>query len=334
MITVTPLTADNIDGIADLYATFRGEEAQTRYYWDHEPIEFDVLKKGFAHKMLSGYCVLDSNEAKPIAFMLYRALEINLVYIPRHREEQIKTITDRLMRRFLEDVKSIPGWDVISFAQLGPQADLIRTILRYGFEAVGQAIVKFNIMDPISLHILKTQNLTRPEGYLLEYWKPEYAGDVAQCVYEAFSGATDAYWDPRFKTELGAKKVVGLLTAGQQGPLIPECTSVLFYNDKPAGFFFLVQATMTQGNVPLIGVGKEHRRKKLGHMRLRHTLDACVENILAGKVGMLEVSATHDTDNFAAIKMYRQLGFRDYYNYPHVYLPHEKMQQMVVGKWC
>jgi len=327
MITVTPLTAENIDSIAGLYNAFRGTdaepgEAQTKYYWDHQPVEFSTLKKGIAHKLINGYAVLDSSEPSPLGFMLYireehRAIEINLVYIQEGREQ--KTIVDRLMRRFIADIKELPGWDVVSFAMLGPQAE---------------PIVKFNIMDPVSLHILKTQDIPLPEGYTLDYWKPEYAGEVAKSVYEAFSGATDALWDPRFKTELGAKKVVGLLTSGQQGPHIPQCTSIMLHEGIPIGFCFMVQATMTQGNIPLIGMRKGHNKKKLGHLLLRHALDACVDNILAGKIGMLEISATHDTDNFAAIRMYRHLGFRDYYNYPHVYLTAEKTQQMVVGKWC
>lgn len=342
MIKAHRLTPENLEKISGIYEEFRGV-AQAQYRWAHEPVPFDQLKQAFSTGFIRGYVVEDTARPDPLAFMLcvleeHRAIEINAFYIRQEAGEDEparKTVTDRVMRAFIADNKDQQGIDVVSFPMLGEQEKLVRVLPWYGFKPVGQAIVKFNIMDSISLQIMKQQQLPDlPEGYRLDHWRPEYAGGVANAVFEAFEKATDSLWDPRFRTLLGAKKVVGMIDQGMMGAHIPACTSVLLKNNDPVGFCFLVQASMQEGNIPLIGVKPSEKGKGLGNHLLKHSLEAVVEEILAGRIGMLEVSATHDTDNIAAIKMYRRMGFREEYNYPHGYLTKEKMQTMVVGKWC
>ena len=65
-----------------------------------------------------------------------------------------------------------------------------------------------------------------PEGYRLDHWRPEYAGGVSTAVFESFEHATDSRWDPRFRTLLGSKKVVGMIDQGMMGQHLPACTSV------------------------------------------------------------------------------------------------------------
>ena len=335
MITATPLTPENADRIAALYEAFC-IRAKSDYQWTHPPIDLDMLKQALATRMLRGYIAEDGGE--PVSFMLFtleehRAIEINIIYIPEGKE--IKTITDRFMRHLIADHRDEEGWDVVSYAMLGEQAKLVRTILWYGFKPVGQSIVSHNMMDPISIQLLRGLQLPPlPDGYSLQPWAPEHAGAVSDLVYEAFSRASDSLWDPRFRTQLGARRVVGSITSGLFGRHLPSCTGLLMKGDQPVGFCFMVEPMPMQGNIPLIGLHPDEKGKGLGTHLLKFSLDRCVDEIIGGRLFMMGINATMDTDNLAAIRMYRRVGFKEDHNYPHVYLTREKAQAYVPGKWC
>ena len=99
---------------------------------------------------------------------------------------------------------------------------------------------------------------------------------------------------------------------------MPDCTSVLLYNDKPVGICF---ANITAGriaNIPLIGMGKEHCSKGLG-LSLLHS---SMKKLLSYYGSTLsEVNASTETDNYPALKMYRRLGFKEDYYYTQAYKP-------------
>ena len=344
MIKAHRITNENVDRIAALYERFRARST-TDYRWSHEPVDFDQFKVCIANKILEGYWVEDTGlEEPPIGLMLYRledfrAIEINVVY---SEIEDKKTVLDRLLRVFIADVKDTEGWDAISWAMLGEQEGFVRTATWYGFKPVGQAILKFHILtpgtyevDPITVQIWNQQKLPDlEEGYTIDTWKPEYAGAVAECVHAAFEKATDALWDPRFRTLMGAKKVVAMITGGEMGTHLAECTTVALKDGQPVGFCFLVQAEMMAANIPLIGVHPDHKGKQLGNHLLKGMSDKVIRGMMDGKFAMLYVSTTMDTDNIPAIKMYRRMGFREDYNYPHVYMTKEKAQAYKPNVWC
>lgn len=326
-----------MDGLQAIYERFSAR-ACGDYRWEHQPIPFNQLKSALLNRLVHGYVVEDTGLPEPVVgFMLYlqeehRAIEINVIY---SELDDHKTVLDRLMRLFIPDILAMEGWDVVSYAMLGAQEPFIRTITWYGFKPVGQAILKFDMLDPIAIQILKQQQLEPlDQGYRLDTWQPQYAGAVAESVFEAFQNAADAKWDPRFRSLLGAKKVVGMLTAGAMGGFIPACTSVMLKDELPVGFCFLLQAGPTTGNIPLVGVRPAEKKRGLGNHLLRFTLERVVEEMLEARIAMVDVTTTMDTDNIPAIKMYRRMGFREEYNYPHVYLTREKAASYVPGKWC
>lgn len=337
MIQAVSLNARNIDRLAPLYAAFSGC-AKEKYHWDIEPVDFPTMKLAIQHQAISGYLVEDTGELGPIGFMLYRledhrAIEINIIYMAEGCEP--KLFLDALMRSFLADIRDQQGWDVISYAMLGEQEQFIRTITWYGFKPMGQAILKFDLTDSITVQILMQQKLDPlPEGYRIDHWQPEYAGGVAETLYEAFSKAADALWDPRFRSLLGARKIVSLISGGEMGKHCTACTSVLLKDDVPVGVCYLLETGLGIGNVPLVGIRPSEKGKGLGNHLLKHTLSSVIQEILDGRLGLLEVNATMETDNFAAIKMYRRMGFQELYNYPHVYLEHDKLKTLAVGQWC
>lgn len=336
MIKAHRITPDNLSRLEGIYNRFR-EQAIPDYRWAHEPLPFEQLRLAMAEKVLFGYWVEDTANPEPIALMLYRqeehrALEINIL----HSEiEDRKTVADRLMRAFIADNRETEGWDVVSYAMLGKQEGFIRTLPWYGFKPIGQAILNFDLTDTISIQILQQQHVELPgPEYSLDCWQPQYAGAVAETVHAAFSNAVDSLWDPRFKTLLGSRKVVGLITADTMGQFMPSCTSILLKNGQPVGFCFLIQDNLTEAHIPLIGLHPDEKGKKLGNALLKDCLIRTIQDMIAGKNSILKINTTTDTDNIKAIKMYRRMGFREEYNYPHVYLTREKLMAFQPGKWC
>lgn len=336
------ITPDNVDRLKSIYERFSAK-AKKEYRWSYDPVGFPVLVDAVAAGLMEGLWLedtsqpIDAGQGKAVAFMLYcleahRAIEINLLY---SESDDRKTVLDRLIRLFIEENRNRDSWDVVSFAMLGEQERFIRTITWYGFKPVGQAILKFSFMDTIALQILQQQQ-PEPLGpeYAIDSWKPEYAAGTAQSIYEAFEKSADARWDPRFRTLEGATQVVEMITTGVMGAHIPGCTTVLLKDGEPVGFCFLIQASPTGGNIPLIGVRPSEKRKGLGSHLLKGMLERAIQAIMAGQVNMVEISTTMDTDNIPAIKMYRRMGFKEEYNYPHVYLSREAMQRYKPGQWC
>ncbi|MBY0402811.1 MAG: GNAT family N-acetyltransferase [Cyanobacteria bacterium] len=351
MITAFPLDAHNLKEIQSLYKEFMGC-AKDKYRWDIDPIEFSVLQSAIEHKLMYAIMVQDVGAQKPLGFMLYRledhqAIEINLIYfiepsghVPpeknlAHRLSHLKTWMDSLMRCFLSEIKALPDWTVVSYAMLGVQSEYIRTITWYGFKPMGQAILTIDLMDEITLQILMQQKLKPLEAhYQIVPWSETHQEGVAQVLYEAFSNAADALWDPRFRTFEGALSVVELVVSGAMGPHIPKATQIMLNQGKPVAVCFFLEAKLGVGNIPLVGVLPSEKGKGLGGHLLKATLDSALKLILANELGLYLINATMETDNLPAIRMYRRMGFREDYNYPHVYLPYEDAMKVTPGQWC
>lgn len=340
MIKAHRITPESLPRLRAIYERFCAK-AKPEFHWSEEPIPFDNFCIAIQHRIMFGYWVEDTAQEEPIAFLLacleeHRAIEINIIYCESPDQ---KTVLDRLMRQLIPDIRAMEGWDVVSYAMMGEQAPFIRSILWYGFKPMGQAVLKFDILDSLSLQIMKQQPVAQAltalgSDYRIEAWKPEAAGDVAQSIYEAFHKATDALWDPRFRTLQGARKIVGLLSGSMMGNFIPQCTSLAFKDGVAVGFCFLIQGSPISGNIPLVGVQPSEAGKGLGNILLHRTLDTCVQDVLAGTLNIFSIDTTMDTDNIPAIKMYRRMGFREEHHYPHVYLTREKADAFKPGQWC
>ena len=102
------------------------------------------------------------------------------------------------------------------------------------------------------------------------------------------------------------------------GKFLPNATSVLLYKKKPVGICF---ANITAGriaNIPLVGMLKEHCSKGLGEALLYNTMKLLTEK---SGLSLSELNASTETDNYAALKMYRRLGFKEDYYYTQAYRP-------------
>ncbi len=336
MLKAHAITAKTVLGLEAIYNRFC-ERAATDYFWAQAPVDFARFAQNVRHGLVSGYWLGGTTPEDSVGLMLYRledhrVLEINVI----HAEvADIKTVVDRFMRRFMEDIPAIEGWDVVSYAMLGVQAAFIRTICWYGFRAEGQAILKFDMLDTLTLQILKQQKLAElsPE-YRLAAFDPQYAGAVAEIMLEAFHEASDAYWDPRFRSLLGTRRIMGMLQSGGMGEFLAGSTTLAFYDEHPVGFCMLLQTGPMSGNIPLVGVRDAHKGKGLGNHMLRRTLEDAYTKALSGEQNVFNINTTADTDNFAAIKMYRRMGFREEHNYPHLYMSRQKALAFKPGVWC
>lgn len=343
MLKAQRLTVDNAGPLKASYSRFSAR-AQTDYRWDTPAIAWDLFEFSLYKGMIEGYMLLDTSRPgkDPVAgFCLYKlephgAVEINAI----HLEPGVapKSALDALMKRLLKDLLARDGWEVISYALLGCQENLVQTLPWYGFRPMGQSIVKFDMLDPICSQVFKKQQAL-PEiatGFRLMPWEDRWADPVASVIYEAFHTKSDALWDPRFRTVEGGREVVRLIMENEMGTHLKTCTTVLMReaDDQPVGFCFLLQTDVTVGNIPLIGLLPEVAGKGLGNHLIRQTMHRCIHQILEGRIGMAEINATLDTDNHAAIQMYRRFGFLETYNYPHAYLSREKAAQLPPGQWC
>ncbi|MEM0951281.1 MAG: GNAT family N-acetyltransferase [Cyanobacteria bacterium P01_H01_bin.74] len=337
MLTIHRLSPECGEKFGGIYGRFM-QCAKEDYYQEHELLPFHEIMVTIAQKHLDGYLVLDDNLEDPVGFMLFRyeehrAIEINVIY---SETENAKSFLGVLMPRFIADSLIREDWDVVSYAMLGKQAEFIRTILWYKFLPVGQAHLALDFTDAISIQIFQKQFPLSPDDgntYRVTAWQPDYLEAVSSIVYASFSKAVDANWDPRFRTENGATSVVNTIVSGQFGEFAHDCTGVLLKNELPIGVCFVIHANFTAGNIPLIGLLPEESGKGLGNLLIHETIKTTIQQMIKEENSFLKITATTDTDNIAAIKMYRRMGFTELHNYPHVYLPRERAKLFTPGKW-
>lgn len=320
MLEIHKLTSENVSGLQEVYNEFK---SLSREYYKIEtsPLEYEQFKRGIELGILKGFYA--TFEEEPIGFLFYvieehKAIELNILHVTKdfHGED----VEYELLAEFMDEVKELPDWTTISYPMLGGQSRFVSKMTHLGFKLIGQAIVRFNLADQISPQICARLQLPElPEGYSIDSWKPEYLEGTGQVIYDSFHTAPDAKFDPRFRTIEGCKKVVGMLVDSTIGDFQPKCTSVLILDNKPVGICFGNLTTPDIGNIPLVGLSPEAQGKGLSVHLLKNTIMNFIREVIEARLDCLEINATVETDNFPALKMYRKIGFREDYHYPHAY---------------
>ena len=145
--------------------------------------------------------------------------------------------------------------------------------------------------------------------------------DAVRVVHEAFSTSADALFDTRFNSLDGTYDILNKIVTNVYADFMPKATSVLFHKNKPVGFCF---ANITGGkivNIPIVAIAKAHQGKNLSKNMLSATLNKVLEANDNYEYQISEINTNTETNNYQALKMYRNLGFKEDYNYPQSYLP-------------
>ena len=316
------LSADDYKGFATIYNDFR-DRAFDEYNFELEPLGFEDFVDAVEKKLIE--CLVLFDNTIPVAFLVYttaisEAIELNIIH-----SFKMENMIERgmyLIKKFLELTKSERYDKVVCYPMLGEQKNLIGDIARYGFKFVGIAVLRFMMSGTNSRDILNITQLSELDSdYRLVDWQDKYFEDAVEVVQEAFETSADALFDPRFKTPEGTRDIMDKIVNNIYAEFLPEATTVMLYNNIPAGFCFMNLTGGRIANIPIVAIRKEHQGKGLSKHMLKKSVESLIHMADNGERPITEVNTTTETNNFQALKMYRHLGFKEDYNYPQAYLP-------------
>ncbi|OGH99946.1 MAG: hypothetical protein A2039_08925 [Candidatus Melainabacteria bacterium GWA2_34_9] len=314
------LTTTNVDQIKEIYESFR-LKATKDYRYEIEPLDFYSFKESIADGRLNGIALFDDNQPTGILIFVvepHKAIELNIIHVPDRKDLNKKRLA--LAGALLEHLKAQSGWKVISYPLLGFQETFTRDIALLKFQLTGQAMVRFDFSDSVAYKVLQKSDVGQlPEGYTVEQWDDKYFDAAVEVINLGFKNSKDVNFDPRFLTPEGCKDVIGKITGNFFGHFMPEETRVIMKDGDLEGVCFVNMVTPAKANIPLISVRKNIRNKGLGKFILKSAVIGIIKALSEQKIAVSEVNAAVETDNYPALKMYRRVGFREEFTYPHAY---------------
>lgn len=318
MYSVKKITSQNANEAELIYNDFY-MRAYTEFGFEVQPLEFKDLvgfiDKGFVN-ILAVYEQM-SNVAKGILIYAVQPDVVELSVIHCLGEDKVG-MKSALVQALKDELKG-KGHKTISYAMLGVQSDFVRQISNFGFEFVGQAVVKFGFDDKSVEIFNKASVADFSAGFEVINWDDKYAMDVVKLINTSFDGMQDVKFDPRFSSLEGCEDILAKIIQNIYGEFLPDRAKVLLQNGVPKGFCLVNLTTPSVANIPLIGVDKELKNKGLGTLLLQSVLADAIPAVMSGQFVITELNATVDTDNLSAIRMYRKLGFVEDSNYPQAY---------------
>lgn len=297
--------------------------AISEYKFELEPLDYDSFIESFENKLIN--CLIYTENDIPKAFLIYtlaisESIELNIVHSLNF--EDLASRSCALIKAFMEEVKTERLEKVVCYPMLGKQKNIVGEISILGFKFVGIAVLRFLLHETTSRQILNIASMgVLPKDYSIKYWEDKYMNDAVRVVQDAFSTSADALFDTRFSSLDGTYDILNKIVTNVYADFFPAASSVLFYKDKPVGFCF---ANVTSGkivNIPIFAIAKEHQAKGLSKYLLAETLRQIIELSEENDLPITEINTNTETNNFQALKMYRNLGFKEDYNYPQSYLP-------------
>lgn len=308
-----------------LYKDFYSK-AISEYRFELPPLEFDDFIDAVENNYIQ-CLILEENEF-PTAFLVYttaisESVELNLIHCLGN--EDLVTKRTLLMKEFMDRTKEDRKNSVVCYPMMSNQVDFAGDIAHFGFKFVQLAVLRFVFNNEESNLVFNNLNLSHL-GYQIRIgkWKESYKKDAVKIIHENFKDTSDALFDTRFTSLEGTEDIIDKIVNNIYGDFLPEATSVLLHLEKPVGFAF---ANVTGGkiaNIPLVAINKDHRGKGYSQHLLKNTLNIIKSQIDAGLKDYTEINVTTETDNYSALKMYRNVGFKEDYSYTQAYLPISK----------
>lgn len=319
------ITEDEYKSFEPVYNDFRNR-AVSDYYFELEPLSYDDFIEAVQKGLIE--CIILKEDGIPVAFLVYTTLisesvELNILH--SLNSDNFAVRSKHLIQKFLEETKEARRDKVVCYPMLGIQKELIGHIARFGFKFVGIAVLRFLMSGTNSREILKmTQLRNLPSCYKVVAWDEKYFNEAVQIVQEAFETSADALFDTRFLSLEGTCDILNKITKDVYAEFLPEATAVLMCDNNPVGFCFM---NLTGGeivNIPIVAIKKEHQGRGLAKMMLKFSMDKVIEMVDNARYPITEINTNTETNNFQALKTYRNLGFKEDYSYPQSYLPVKK----------
>ncbi len=319
---VAPLTSNLYKIFAGVYNDFRSVAANN-YMFELEPLEYLDFVDAIEKEYIKGIVLLENHI--PTAFLIYtsaisESIELNLIHCLGN--EDLLTKRNLLVEKFLEVTEKERKEKVVCYPMLGVQSNYTSDIAHYGFKFVGLAVLRFMTSNQTSENILNSVDESKMDSnYKIVNWDNMYFEDAVKILHNTFKTASDALFDTRYKSLEGTQDVIDKIIQGIYGEFLPLATSVLLCNGKPCGFCFTNLTGNTLANIPLFAIDKSHQGKGLAKYLLKNSVSTILNWARNGEKNITEINVSAETNNIAALKMYRHIGFKEDYSYPQSYLP-------------
>lgn len=319
---VAPLTSNLYKIFAGVYNDFRSVAANN-YMFELEPLEYLDFVDAIEKEYIKGIVLLENHI--PTAFLIYtsaisESIELNLIHCLGN--EDLLTKRNLLVEKFLEVTEKERKEKVVCYPMLGVQSNYTSDIAHYGFKFVGLAVLRFMTSNQTSENILNSVDESKMDNnYKIVNWDNMYFEDAVKILHNTFKTASDALFDTRYKSLEGTQDVIDKIIQGIYGEFLPLATSVLLCNGKPCGFCFTNLTGNTLANIPLFAIDKSHQGKGLAKYLLKNSVSTILNWARNGEKNITEINVSAETNNIAALKMYRHIGFKEDYSYPQSYLP-------------
>ena len=316
------ITRDDYTGFETIYNDFR-ECAVEEYKFELPPLEYKDFIDAVEKDLIK--CIALFEDSIPAAFLIYttsisEAIELNIIHA--YKMENIQERSRYLIKEFMHQTQNDRREKVVCYPMLGSQKGLIDEIALFGFKFIGIVVLRFMMFGTSSRDIMKSATLPPlEEGYKLVEWKDDYYGYAVDIIREAFDNSADALFDPRFKSDKGVRDILTKVTENVYAEFLPQASTVLLYDDEPVGLCFMNLTGGSIANIPLFGIKRAHQGKGLSKYLLNKSVGKLIEIADSGERPIAEVNTTTETNNFKALNMYRNIGFKEDYNYPQSYLP-------------
>ena len=319
---IESLTKDKALFFKGVYADFCSK-AVSEYKFELPPLPFDEFIDAVNNNLIE--CLVLYENEFPTAFLVYttaisESLELNLIHCLG--EEDLIEKRKLLVSEFLERTKNTRKKSVVCYPMMGSQGDFTGDIAHLGFRFIGLVVLRFLMNDEQSNLIFDKAELPHM-GYPLRIvpWDESYKKDAVKVIHQNFKDTSDALFDTRFKSMDGTEDIIDKIVNNIYGEFLPEATSVLLHLEKPVGFAFTNVTGGKISNIPLVAINKEYRGKKYSEQLLKRSVGVIKNMVESGHREFTEINVTTETDNYGALKMYRNIGFKEDYSYTQAYLP-------------
>ena len=307
---------------AGVYNDFRTKCAQD-YKFEIEPLNYDEFIEYFSKKLIS--CIILLEDDIPTGFLAYSCatsdvIELFLIHILGN--ENINDKRDALMENFMLETTQRRKQALVSYPMLGVQTDYRDRAANFGFKFIDLGVMVFDINNKRLIKEIEQLNLySIPIGYKIVPYSDIYSDELAGVILKSFDESSDINFDVRFGSIEGCRDIVEKITKSVYGRFLSHSSKVLLHENKLIGFCLSNVTGDSIGNIPLVGILKEHRGMGLSKLLLKSVVGDVVKLNQSGLVTLSEINASVDLDNSHAVKMYEDAGFTRSYSYPQAYLP-------------